>query len=606
MQQSEQVALSSEDSEDTNQGGEVRYEDILSTKSLQEALAGKSGSPLEARFAQEFAGKSNLLVEYDRDTHHVGKSLLLVIADQAKSDDRVLVITPSTQDVEDLLTEVHGLPITLALPSGVTPRGDSAITVQDDAAVIITDFENAQEYDLKAHNAGTLVFLGFSAGAKIPGSDAFESYLEGITDTRLCFCSESVPLTLNAAVNRHIKTEGCTQVNLEKEKEVQLLHEYYEVGTELLAKPEALATILESESVVRAIIFCNAPSDTDLLEVMLNKKGLKAKKMIGNVPDRAIHSTMDRVQEGEINILILTDISGRGFPVEEFDMIVHYSSPEDPEIYLHRFGQPDGSSRLKRVVSLVGTMDLGNFHFLKKVVEFDFQQQSLPSDEEIAKARFDRFHEEATAFSTEDGELLEYAKLIEESENRQAFILFLLDKALRKLPELESQKGGRKRRRGRDDSRDDDRGSYDDDDRRSQRGNRGDRRERSSREREERPKPRPTRKDIRFYVGHGLSNGLTEDKFVELVKEVMGDEAPELKRSCLRDKYSFFDFERSDADTVFEAMQEAKFSGEEIIFQKAAVLSVPLEEEELEQENEEDTSSNEESEEKSTDEEETE
>ncbi|MCB0329374.1 MAG: DEAD/DEAH box helicase [Bdellovibrionales bacterium] len=594
MQQGEQVQLSSSDSSSENDSSSGKqasslYENFLTSDKLRTSLKGQTGSALEVRLVQELAKDKNIVVEFDRDLPTPGSSVTLAVADKATDKAKTLIVTPTTADVERLLSECQKLPVEIALLDDEIHTPSGALAISAEATTIVASFDSAKECDLKARSISLVVFYGFSAGARIPGSDDFESFLEKLANQRLCFAAESVPLTLNAAITRHIRTEGFINVNLEKEQEVQLSHEYYEVGHELLAKPEALATLLETEAGIRAIVFCNSPSDTDLLEVMLKKKGLKAKKLIGNVPDRAIHTTMENVREGEISILVLTDVSGRGFPVEEFDIIVHYAAPEDPEIYLHRLGQPDGASRLKRVVSLVGSMDLGNFHFLKKVVEFDFQQRSLPSAEDIAKARFGRFQQDAVAFSTSDEELLEYAKLVEESDDRKAFILYLLNQALRKLPEAESaggrSKGGRRDRddRSRGDHRDhrDGRGSrggdYEDEGR--DYSDRGSSRH-DKQDRHERPKPKPTRKDIRFYVGHGLANGLSEEKFVALVKETMGDEAPELKRSCLRDKYSFFDFEQAVADEVFDAMQEAQYEGESLVFQKAAILSVPLDEEE--------------------------
>ncbi|MGA1192123.1 MAG: helicase-related protein [Bdellovibrionota bacterium] len=561
----------------------MNYEQFLTNEALKTALNGKTATPLEVRMVEELKTGENIIIEATRDDIGTAAGIILTLADKSAPDARVLVITPSANDIPQILTKCEYLPIELEVSEADGFNGDGALVVKDGAPVILASFENAASRDLKALNVTTVLFLGFSSSARIPGSEAFENFLETVKELQVCFSAEAIPLTLNAAINRQIRDKGCKVINLEKEQEVQLSHEYYDIGHDLLAKPEALATLLETEEKIRAIVFCNSPSDTDLLEVILKKKGLKAKKLIGNIPDRAIHSTMDAVREGEINILILTDISGRAFPVEEFDMIVHYATPEDPEIYLHRLGQPDASSRLKRVVSLIGSMDLGNFHFLKKVVEFEFSQKSLPSAEDIARARFSRFEQEATAFTTEDAEIIEYADLIEKSSEQRAFTLYLLHQLLRKMPELESRasgKGGRGNRRSRDEEREDRRRGRDSEERYERDGEE----ENNRREREERPRPKPTRKDIRFYVGIGTDSGLTEDGFLALLKETMGESAPELKRSCLRGKYSFFDFEQKSADEFFEAMKDIEYQGAQLDVQKAAILSVPLDEEDAEDE----------------------
>jgi superfamily II DNA/RNA helicase len=51
-------------------------------------------------------------------------------------------------------------------------------------------------------------------------------------------------------------------------------HIYFEVGTSLLAKPQALCDLVEYESGHSVIIFCNSPSDADFADVILKKRGV--------------------------------------------------------------------------------------------------------------------------------------------------------------------------------------------------------------------------------------------------------------------------------------------------------------------------------------------
>ena len=59
----------------------------------------------------------------------------------------------------------------------------------------------------------------------------------------------------------------------------------------------------------------------------------------------------------------------------------------------------------------------------------------------------------------------------------------------------------------------------------------------------------------------------------------MGDEAPEVTRCCVRDRYSFFDFKQDQSQAVEDALEEALFNSEPLGLMKAATLSVPLEDE---------------------------
>jgi superfamily II DNA/RNA helicase len=100
--------------------------------------------------------------------------------------------------------------------------------------------------------------------------------------------------------------------------------------------------------------------------VILKKRGIPSIKLVGYVPQIKLSKAIQQVQKGEISALVLTDVAARGVPLEEFDVVVNYSVPTDPEVYFHRYAT-ETECKTKKVVSLVAALDLSNFHYLKKL-----------------------------------------------------------------------------------------------------------------------------------------------------------------------------------------------------------------------------------------------
>ena len=119
-------------------------------------------------------------------------------------------------------------------------------------------------------------------------------------------------------------------------KKQTMEHLYYEVGTSLLAKPQALCDILELEGGNTCIVFCNSPSDADFADVILKKRGIPSIKLVGYVPQIKLSKAIQQIQKKEVMALVLTDVAARGVPIEEFHVVVNYSVPTDPEVYFHR------------------------------------------------------------------------------------------------------------------------------------------------------------------------------------------------------------------------------------------------------------------------------
>ncbi|MFO0416833.1 MAG: helicase-related protein, partial [Pseudomonadota bacterium] len=81
-------------------------------------------------------------------------------------------------------------------------------------------------------------------------------------------------------------------------------HIYYEVGTSLLAKPQALCDLVEFEAGHTCVVFCNSPSDADFADVILKKRGVASLKLIGYVPQIKLSKAIQQLQKKEITALV--------------------------------------------------------------------------------------------------------------------------------------------------------------------------------------------------------------------------------------------------------------------------------------------------------------
>lgn len=259
-------------------------------------------------------------------------------------------------------------------------------------------------------------------------------------------------------------------------EKVHVNHVYYEIANDLLSKPTALCDILESEGVPSTVVFCNSPSDTDLVEVMLKKRGISAKKLVGHLPPAKVVDAVKQAQRGELAVLVVTDIAARSIEVEDLDLIVNYSVPSDPEIYIHRMGRSGNAGKRHTVFSFVSPLDIGNFHYIKKFVETPFKQADLPTKESMAGIKLKNLSlvAERQALHNDAG-LLDLVKQVLGSSTKESLIAMLLHNTLTVIPGLRASAEREQADHGSDEDRGD-RGGGD----RADRG--GDREERWGRD----------------------------------------------------------------------------------------------------------------------------
>jgi len=343
-------------------------------------------------------------------------------------------------------------------------------------------------------------------------------------------------------------------------------HSYFELGGDLMAKTNLLADLIGHHGGSSIVIYCNSPSDSDFVEVMLRKRSVEARKLVGNVPSFKVQQALEDLKGGSVRALIVTDISAKSIEIEDLDILVNYSIPSDPEIYIHRLGRSGTGGAKHLIISLVGPLDVANFHYLKKFVEFEFVAGEAPPREDPTISLIRGIEQRATqAASTLDADSVALVPAILESAHRDAIIAMLVANHMnppasrgndrRDRRSDDGQQGGERRGRdrrrgGRDDYSQsaDGQGPDGRDQTGGERAEGGD----SYRQRDEAPRREyiPPIRFTRLYIGRGSRDGLSEQQFRELATTEGGLTAEQVKRVFLRSRYAFADVPEELADGV--------------------------------------------------------
>jgi ATP-dependent RNA helicase DeaD len=101
----------------------------------------------------------------------------------------------------------------------------------------------------------------------------------------------------------------------------------------------ALERILEHEEPELAFVFCRTRRRTEKIADLLDRHGYNAEPIQGGMSQNARERVMERVRDGEIDILVGTNVLARGIDVRECELVVNYQPPRDAEDYIHRVGR---------------------------------------------------------------------------------------------------------------------------------------------------------------------------------------------------------------------------------------------------------------------------
>ena len=123
------------------------------------------------------------------------------------------------------------------------------------------------------------------------------------------------------------------------------------------AKRDALRRLLRSEDVKNAIIFCNRKRDVDILYRSLTKYGFDAAALHGDMPQSKRTETLERFRNGEVKLLVASDVAARGLDVQGMSHVFNFDVPIHAEDYVHRIGRTGRAGREGRAFTLATPED---------------------------------------------------------------------------------------------------------------------------------------------------------------------------------------------------------------------------------------------------------
>ncbi len=161
------------------------------------------------------------------------------------------------------------------------------------------------------------------------------------------------------------------------------------------AKADGLCTLLQYYQFKRVIVFCNTKKKVDELCEFLCDRQIGAQALHGDLKQTQRTLVMNAFKQGNLPVLIATDVAARGIDVEDVDAVVNYDVPQNSEYYVHRIGRTARAGKSGRAITLCsGRRQVGNLLELVRQTRSVIEKKELPSGADLAKKR-DELHTRA-------------------------------------------------------------------------------------------------------------------------------------------------------------------------------------------------------------------
>jgi len=330
-------------------------------------------------------------------------------------------------------------------------------------------------------------------------------------------------------------------------------HEYYVVNYR--QKKEALKRLIDANPNQYSIIFCRTKMETQDVADFLMQNGYAADALHGDLSQAQRDTVMKKFRLKNIDILVATDVAARGLDVNSLTHVIHYSLPDDPEVFVHRSGRTGRAGKDGISMALIKPEETRKLSQIKSQTKIEIVEKQIPKGEDIIKAQvagvFEQLFTEHEDFFDFDGSLIPDLSNFSKEELVHQLLQFQLkdlalyyknnnDLAAQKLKAESETRESRRDRRGRDRDRDRDRGG------------------RKSRKNNENM--------VRFFFNLGKRDKLKKTDVLDIINQATKKSK---KRADIGDievleKFSFFEVEKSFEKDILNNIAAMKFKGKEM------------------------------------------
>jgi ATP-dependent RNA helicase RhlE len=118
-------------------------------------------------------------------------------------------------------------------------------------------------------------------------------------------------------------------------------------------KRELLSFLIGSKRWQQVLVFTRTKHGANRLSEQLKEDGIKSTALHGNKSQGARTKALAEFKKGAVQVLVATDIAGRGLDIDLLPHVVNFELPNIPEDYIHRIGRTGRAGNKGQAISLV-------------------------------------------------------------------------------------------------------------------------------------------------------------------------------------------------------------------------------------------------------------
>ena len=402
---------------------------------------------------------------------------------------------------------------------------------------------------------------------------------------QIALFSATMPSAIRRIAQRHLSDPAEVTIKSKTSTASAIRQRYWIVSG--MHKLDALTRILEAEAFDAMLVFTRTKVSTEELAERLQARGFAAEALNGDIVQAQRERTIGRLKNGQVDIVVATDVAARGLDVERVSHVVNFDVPYDPESYVHRIGRTGRAGRSGEAILFIAPRERNMLRVIERATRQPIEAMQLPTIADVNEQRVARFNARITE-ALAAGEAVGFRDLIERYEQEHNVPAVEIAAALASIAQgkkpllvdderptkqaRDEQPHARSMERAAPQQSAADRGERPAKRKDRSRNDEGKRREPSEHgprlaKRERSKEAEAGMETFRIEVGH--VHGVKPSNIVGAIANEAGLEGQHIGRVVIREDHSFVDLPEGMPKDTFRELQKVRVAGQKLQISRA-------------------------------------
>ncbi|MCE7949865.1 MAG: ATP-dependent RNA helicase [Xanthomonadales bacterium PRO7] len=407
--------------------------------------------------------------------------------------------------------------------------------------------------------------------------DDVEAVLKKTPPTRqIALFSATMPSQIKRIAQTYLRNPTEIAIKAKTTTAANIRQRYWFVSG--LHKLDALTRILEAEPFEAMLVFMRTKQATEEIAQKLQARGFAAAAINGDIIQAQRERTIAQLKDGQIDILVATDVAARGLDVERISHVLNYDIPTDTEAYVHRIGRTGRAGRSGEAILFVAPREQRLLQAIERATRQPITQMQLPSVEAVNDRRVAKFTQRITDTLASD-DLTAFRQLIEQYERERNVPAVEIAAALARLVQGKQPlllQAAQRESRPLEKSRFEKPAKHEHQAARDRGTARGDEHPRPSRAEHDSPfrprrddRPRQAEAGFETYrINVGNDHGVRPGNIVGAIANEAGLDAKHIGRIDIRDRYTLLDLPEGMPAETFLLLKTVRVAGQRLLISR--------------------------------------